>query len=107
VRRYALCRVHTKQFLEQQKRPTVRFDLVLLHVLLKVAVGIAGALEIRRQLLMLGHLAQVLPVFVRGKAHHVENPVQLILVVRVAGFYVLLSAVENRFRGEQFGENAT
>ena len=55
---------------------------------------------------MLGHPPHVLPVLFLGEPHHLEDPVQLIVVVRVAGLDVLLPAVEDGFAGQQLGEDA-
>ena len=55
---------------------------------------------------MLGHLADVLPVLLLRKAHHGEDPVELVVVVRVARLDVLLAAVEDRLGGQQLGEDA-
>lgn len=57
--------------------------------------------------MMFGHLPDVLPVLVQRKAHHIENAIQLIVMIRIAGLDVLLAAMENRFGGEQLGENAS
>lgn len=41
------------------------------------------------------------------EAHDAEYPVQLVVVEGVAGFDVLLAAVEDWLRRQQFGEDAT
>ena len=46
---------------------------------------------------MLGHLPDVLPVLLLREAHHVEDAVQLVVVVRIRRLDVLLSAVEDGF----------
>jgi len=40
------------------------------------------------------------------KAHHIEYPIKLVVVIRSAGLYVLLTTVKDRFRRHQFGEDA-
>ncbi len=55
---------------------------------------------------MLRHLPDVLPVLVQREAHDGEDPVQLVVVVRVARLDVLLTTVEYGFRRQQLGEDA-
>ena len=52
------------------------------------------------------HPPHVLPILLLGETHHVEDPVQLVVVVRVARLDVLLPAVENGLAGQKFGEDA-
>lgn len=40
------------------------------------------------------------------EAHNVEDAVQLVVVVRVTGLYVLLPAVEYRLRGQELCKDA-
>ena len=55
---------------------------------------------------MFWHPPHVLPILLLGETHHVEDPVQLVVVVRITRLDVLLSAVEDGLAGQQFGEDA-
>lgn len=73
---------------------------------------------------MLWHFLNILPVLFQREAHDVEDskkqnlnlffqiirdgftPVQLVVVVRIGGFDVLLSAVENGLGRQQLGKYA-
>jgi len=41
------------------------------------------------------------------KAHYVEYPIELVVVIWVAGLNVLLTTVKDRFRRHQFGKDAS
>jgi len=40
------------------------------------------------------------------KAHYIEDPIKLVMVVRVAGLNVLLATVKDWFGRHQFGKDA-
>ena len=54
---------------------------------------------------MFWHSPHVFPVFFLRKSHHIEYPVQLVVVVGIAGLDVLLSAVEDWFAGQKLSED--
>jgi len=77
------------------------------HVLQERAVHIGGALEVLQKCWMLWHSSHVFPVLFLREAHDVEDPIQLVVVIRVAGFDVLLSAMKDWFTGQELSENTT
>nr|CAD7406861.1 unnamed protein product [Timema poppensis] len=63
-----------------------------------------GSLEVLEECGMFRHLLDVLPFLLEREAHHIEYPVQLVVMVRIAGFDVLLTTVEDWFRGQQLSK---
>jgi len=41
------------------------------------------------------------------KAHYIEDPVELVMVIWIAGLDVFLAAVKDRFRRHQFSKDAS
>ena len=60
-----------------------------LHVLGEVEVGVVCPLEVFHEGGVLRHLPDVLPVLVQRESHHVEDTVQLIMVVGVTGLITI------------------
>ena len=56
---------------------------------------------------MFRHSPHVFPVLLLRETHHVEYPVQLVVMVRVAGLDVLLTAVEDGLTGQQLSKDAS
>merc|ERR1719222_162586 len=102
-----LCGVHDQQFLQQLESLRVWFDPVPVHVLQQGAVHIRGALKVLQQCWVLWHPPHVFPVLLLGEAHHVKDPVQLVMVIRVACLDVLLPTMEDWFTGKKFSKDTT
>ena len=69
---------------------------MFVHVLHKVEVSIAVFLKVFHQCAMFWHLSDVLPIFFLWESHHTEYPVELVMVVWIAGLDILLTTVEDR-----------
>ena len=55
---------------------------------------------------MFRHSPHIFPVLLLREAHHVEYPVQLVVMVRVAGLDILLPTVEDWLAGQQLSKDA-
>lgn len=69
--------------------------------------GLLAPFKVLREGGVFRHLPDVLPVLLLGEAHHIEDPIQLVVVVGVGRLNVLLTTVEDGLGSEEFSEDAS
>lgn len=79
---------------------------MLLHVFDEAAICIRRSPEVFLKGGVLGHLPDVLPIFICWEAHDTEYPVQLVVVEGVTGLNVLLATVEDGLGRQQLRKDA-